>query len=160
MNFLTEQSGIKGKTDLTIYDLIKQDHDSVKNMLHQMLDSAKFDADAYAQIRMTLKAHIAGEEKLLYSRLEDNKEVRALVLEAYEAHDLGKQIMIDIDMSESENFSADWLFAKVKLLNVAVNVHFSEEETALFSKAKNVFSSDDAYELGRLFQQEKNAGTL
>lgn len=153
---MTEQSGTKGKTDLTIFDLIKMDHENVKDMLRQMLDSSKFDADVYGQLRRTLKAHIAGEEKLLYSRLENNQEMRGLVLEAYEAHDLGKQIMIDIDMSKSENFSVDWLFAKVKLLSVAVNVHFSEEETDLFNKAKNVFSSEDAYELGRLFQQEKN----
>ncbi len=152
---MSEQSGIRGKADLNIYDLIKQDHDSVKSMLHQMLESAKFDPATYAQIRKTLKAHIACEEKLLYSKLENNKEVRALVLEAYEAHDLGKQIMIDIDMSESENFSADWLFAKIKLLSVAVDMHFKEEESIFFSKAKNVFSSDDAFELGRLFEKEK-----
>lgn len=156
VNFLSEQAGIKNKDDSTgtdIYDLLKQDHNDVNNLLRQMVDSAKFDVSSYAQIKRMLKTHLAGEEKLLYSKLENIKEMRKLVLEAYEAHDLGKQIMIDIDMSE--NFSDDWLLAKIKLLSIAVGLHFREEENNLFDKAKNVFSTAEAIKLGLLFEQEK-----
>ncbi len=156
MNFLSEQAGIKNKDDSTgtdIYDLLKQDHNDVNNLLRQMVESAKFDVSSYAQIKRMLKTHLAGEEKLLYSKLENIKEMRKLVLEAYEAHDLGKQIMIDIDMSE--NFSDDWLLAKIKLLSIAVGLHFREEENNLFDKAKNVFSTAEAIKLGLLFEQEK-----
>ncbi len=156
---MSGQADIKEKIDVTsgygIYELLKQDHDAVKSMFKQMLESGKFDAGSYAQIEQALRMHLAGEEKLFYSRIENNPEMRTLVLEAYEAHDLGKQIMIDIDMSE--NLSADWLFAKVKLLNEAVDLHFKEEEDDLFKRTKNVFSVDDEAALGKLFAQEKNA---
>jgi hemerythrin superfamily protein len=150
--FLTEQE-IKGNGP-NIFEILKKDHQYVNDLFKQMVDSKKFNAVVYDQTKKALKAHFAGEEKLIYSRIENNREMRTLALEAYEAHDLGKQIMIDIDMSE--DFSADWLYAKVKMLSVAVSMHFTEEETDLFEKVKNVFSAKDESELGRLFEQEKN----
>ena len=72
-----------------------------------------------------------------------------LTLEAYEEHDLGKQIMHDIDMSDKNE--EDWLFAKVKVLSEAIDMHVKEEEDDLFKKAKHVLSHDDEHEIGRSF---------
>ena len=154
---MSEQAGMKENdgSNPNIFDLLKQDHEAVNNMLKQIVESEVFNPETYEQAKKALKAHFAGEEKLFYSRLENNREIRSFVLEAYEAHDLGKQIMIDIDMSE--NFSADWLFVKVKMLSLALLMHFKEEENNVFKKAKNFLSVEDEQALGKLFVQEKNS---
>lgn len=144
-----------GKEGANIYDLIKQDHKDVKKLFKQIVDSEKYDDNVYLQIKKALTVHMQGEEKLFYPRLENNEETHQLVLESYEEHDVGKQIMTDIDMSnKSED---DRMYAKVKVLSEAIDMHIKEEENDLFKKAKKVLSHDDEHEIGRLFEQEKMA---
>lgn len=142
-----------GREGPNIFDLLKQDHKDVKKLFKKAVDSERFDSDSYNQIKKALKAHMAGEEKVFYPKLEKNSETRILTLEAYEEHDLGKQIMNDIDMSDKNE--EDWLFAKIKVLSEAIEMHVKDEENDLFKKAKNVLSHDDEHEIGRLFEQEK-----
>lgn len=153
MSEQTEMKTKSGRESPNIYDLLKQDHKDVKKLFKHIVDSERFDSGAYAQIKKALKVHMAGEEKLFYPKLENNSETRLLTLEAYEEHDLSKQIMHDIDMSDKNE--EDWLFAKVKVLSEAIEMHVKEEEDDLFKKAKHVFSRDDEHEIGRLFEQEK-----
>jgi hemerythrin superfamily protein len=153
---LSEQTEMKGrgnKEGSNIYDLLKQDHKDVKKLFKQIVDSERYDANTYAQIKKALQVHMAGEEKLFYPKLENNSETRTLVLESYEEHDLGKQIMNDIDMSDKNE--EDRMFAKVKVLSEAIEMHVKEEEDDLFKKAKHVLSRDEEHEIGRLFELEK-----
>jgi hemerythrin superfamily protein len=142
-----------GREGPNIYDVLKQDHRDVKKLFKQIVESEKYDANIYSQIKKALQVHMAGEEKLFYPRLENNSETRTLVLESYEEHDLGKQIMNDIDMSDKTE--ADRMYAKVKVLSEAIDMHVKEEEDDLFKKARRVLSHDDEHEIGRLFEQEK-----
>lgn len=141
------------KDSPSIYDLLKQDHKDVKKLFKQIVESERYDANIYSQIRKALQVHMTGEEKLFYPRLENNEETRQITLEAYEEHDVGKQIMNDIDMSNKTE--DDRLFAKVKVLSETIDMHVKEEEDELFKKAKKVLSHDDEHEIGRLFEQEK-----
>ena len=94
------------------------------------------------QIKNALEVHMAGEEKLLYPRLENNEETRVIALESYEEHDLSKKVMMDIDTHQ-----ADWMYAKVKVLSEAIDMHVKAEEDQLFKKAKKVLSDDDEQEI-------------
>lgn len=105
----------KSKEGPNIYDLLKKEHKDVKKLFKQIVDSERYDDTVYMQIKKALQVHMAGEEKLLYPRLENEEETRNITLEAYEEHDVGKQIMNDIDMSnKSED---DRMLAKVKVLS-------------------------------------------
>ncbi len=140
----------KGKN---IYDLLKQDHKDVKKLFKQILDEQRYQDNVYSEIKNALTVHMAGEEKLFYPRLENNDETRQLILESYEEHDLGKQLIKDIDMANtSEN---DKRLAKVKVLSDVIDHHVEEEEGQLFKKAKKVLSSEEEHEIGRLFENEK-----
>ena len=156
---MSEQTQTKkrssGKEGPNIYDLLKQDHKDVKKLFKQIVDSEKYNDNIYMQIKKTLQVHMAGEEKLLYPRLENNDETRQITLEAYEEHDVGKQIINDIDMSDKSE--DDRMFAKVKVLSEAIDMHVKEEEEELFKKAKRVLSHDDEHEIGRLFEENKMA---
>lgn len=146
-----EQSQMK--KNATIYDLLKQDHKDVKKLFKQIVDEDLYQDSIYLQIKNTLSAHMAGEEKVFYPRLENNLETRQLVLESYEEHDVGKKVITDIDNSTDK----DVKLAKVKVLSEAIDQHIKEEEGDLFKKAKKILSSDDEFEIGRLFENEKLA---
>lgn len=140
-------------TGPTIYDLLKQDHQEIKLLFNQALESKRFDEHSYARIKRALIIHMKGEEKFLYPPLEHNPETRQITLESYEEHDVGKQIINDIDMSDKSK--GDWMFAKIKVLSEAIDMHVKEEEEELFKHAKKVLSHDDEHRIGRLFQQAK-----
>lgn len=145
----------KSKEGPNIYDLLKKEHKDVKKLFKQIVDSERYDDNVYMQIKKALQVHMAGEEKLLYPRLENEEETRNITLEAYEAHDVGKQIMNDIDMSnKSED---DRMLAKVKVLSETIDMHVKEEEDELFKKAKKVLSHEDEREIGRLYEENKMA---
>jgi hemerythrin-like domain-containing protein len=147
----------KSKEGPNIYDLLKKEHKDVKKLFKQIVDSERYDDTVYMQIKKALQVHMAGEEKLLYPRLENEEETRNITLEAYEEHDVGKQIMNDIDMSnKSED---DRMLAKVKVLSETIDMHVKEEEDELFKKAKKVLSHEDEREIGRLYEENKMAST-
>lgn len=141
----------KLRDNATIYDILKIEHRDVKKLFKQVLDEERFQENVYNQIKMALQLHMAGEEKLLYPRLENNAESRTITLESYEEHDLGKKIINDIDSSKDD----DVKYAKFKVLSEAIDMHVKEEEDELFKKAKRVLSDEDERTIARDFMDEK-----
>lgn len=143
----------KLRDNATIYDILKIEHKDVKRLFKQIIDEERFQENVYNQIKTALSLHMAGEEKLLYPRLENNAESRILALESFEEHDLCRKIISDIDNTLEE----DAKYAKVKVLNEAVDMHVKEEEGDLFKKAKRVLSDEDERTIARDFMDEKMA---
>ncbi len=141
----------KIRDNATIYDILRQEHKDVKKLFKQIVDEARYQENIYMQIKTALNLHIMGEEKVFYSRLENNPETRNLILESYEEHDLGRKIINDIDSSTESD--AKW--AKVKVLSEAIDMHVKEEEDDLFKKAKKVLSDDEEREIAKQFMSEK-----
>ncbi len=139
------------RDNATIYDILRQEHKDVKKLFKQIVDEARYQENIYMQIKTALNLHIMGEEKVFYSRLENNPETRNLILESYEEHDLGRKIINDIDSSTESD--AKW--AKVKVLSEAIDMHVKEEEDDLFKKAKKVLSDDEEREIAKQFMSEK-----
>jgi hemerythrin-like domain-containing protein len=100
---------------------------------------------------MALQLHMAGEEKLLYPRLENNAETKTITLESYEEHDISRKIIQDID----DTSDTDAKFAKVKVLSEVIDMHVEEEEDELFKKSKRVLSDEDARTIAKDFLEEK-----
>lgn len=146
-----EQDKLKDNTK--IYDILKIEHRDVRKLFKQLLDEKQFQENIYSQIKMVLQLHMAGEEKFLYPRLENNSETRIITLESYEEHDLGKKVMHDID----NNSDRDVKFAKLKVLSETIDMHIKEEEDELFKKAKRVLSDDEERTIAREFMDEKMA---
>jgi hemerythrin-like domain-containing protein len=137
----------------TIYDILKIEHKDVKRLFKQIVDEERFQENVYNQIKMALQLHMAGEEKLLYPRLENNAESRTIALESYEEHDLGRKIISDIDNTSD----IDAKYAKLKVLSEAIDMHVKEEEDELFKKAKRVLSDEDERTIAKDFMDEKMA---
>ncbi len=143
----------KLRDNATIYDILKIEHKDVKKLFKQIIDEQRFQENIYTQIKTALTLHLAGEEKFLYPRLENNAETRVLALESYEEHDLGRKIINDIDNTSD----MDAKYAKVKVLSEAINMHVKEEEDELFKKAKRVLSDEDERMIASQFLNEKMA---
>ncbi len=141
----------KLKDNATIFDILKMEHKDVKKLFKQIVDENRYQDNVYMQIKCALTMHMAGEEKLLYPRLENNPETRTLALESYEEHDVGKKVMNDIDNTTD----MDAKYAKVRVLSEAIDAHVKEEEDQLFKKAKKVLSDDDEKEIARQFMNDK-----
>ena len=136
-----------------IYDLLKIEHRDVKKLFKQIVDNERYQDDVYSTIKTALTLHMDAEEKVFYSKLENNPESRDIVLEAFEEHDVGKKIINDIDNSTAD----DVKLAKVKVLSEAIDQHIDEEEGDLFKKAKKVLSDDQEHDIARQFMDEKMA---
>ncbi len=144
-----EQDKIRGNA--TIYDILKLEHKDLKKLFKQILDEERFQESIYSQIKTALELHMAGEEKLLYPRLESNAESRTITLESYEEHEVSKKIMNDID----DTSDIDVKFAKVKVLSKVIDVHFEAEEGELFKRAKRVLYDEDERLIAKDFLDEK-----
>jgi hemerythrin-like domain-containing protein len=156
VNFLQEEmrkEQDKLRDNATIYDILKIEHRDVKKLFKQIVDEERFQENIYSQIKTALQLHMAGEEKLLYPRLENNAETRVITLESFEEHDLGKKLINDIDSSTD----MDEKFAKLKVLSEAINMHVKEEEDELFKKAKRVLNDEDERVIAQDFMKEKMA---
>ena len=141
----------KLRDNATIYDILKLEHKDVKKLFKQIVEEERYQDSIYNQIRTALQLHMAGEEKLLYPRLENNTETRLLTLESYEEHEVSKKVMNDIDDTTDNEAK----LAKVKVLSETVEMHVEEEEGELFKKAKRVLSNEDEQEIARRFMNEK-----
>lgn len=144
-----EQEKLRGNA--TIYDILKLEHRDVKRLFKQIVDEENYQDHIYNQIRTALEIHMAGEEKYLYPRLENNAETRLLTLESYEEHEVNKKVINDIDDANTDEAK----LAKIKVLNETVNIHVQQEEGELFKKAKRVISDEDEREIARQFMNEK-----
>jgi hemerythrin-like domain-containing protein len=143
----------KLRDNATIYDILKIEHKDVKRLFKQIIDEERFQENVYNQIKTALSIHMAGEEKLLYPRLENNAESRSIALESYEEHDVGKKIINDIDNATD----SDEKYAKLKVLSEAIDMHIKEEENELFKKARRVLSDEDERTIAKDFMDEKMA---
>lgn len=136
----------------SIYNILKEEHKEVQKLFKQILDSESFQADVFSQINQALMAHMQGEEKHFYPRLESADETHELTLEAIEEHNAAKQLQSTIADSDKEV-----QFAKTQVLSEMIDHHIEDEEKELFKAAKKVLSKEDEMEIGRLFLEEKSS---
>lgn len=141
----------------TIYDAIKQDHDSHRDVLNR-LDATTGDSpdreSLYATIKQELEAHAAAEEETFYATLmakpAGQEQARHSVSEHKEAVDLLGEL------DETEFSSPGWL-ARFRKLKDELEHHMDEEENEVFPKARKLINAATAENLGGEFLRRKRA---
>lgn len=136
-----------------VFDVLKQDHRNVQHLFGRILKEHKRSDETFNEIKQELRVHMAAEEKFLYPVLENNEKVKDMILESYEEHSVGKEMMEKLEHDSKDD--AHWL-AKVKVLNDVIEHHIGEEEGMMFPKAKNILSKQQSEEITGLIQQEKS----
>jgi len=135
------------------FQLLKADHQKVAQLFDQLESaSGKAKLQVFEQIRTELELHTLIEETYFYPALEKPKQTHDLTLEAYEEHDVVKNLLQEL--SGSRNPNDEWE-AQAKVLRENVEHHVEEEENELFPKAQQVLSEDEIEELGDRMAAEK-----
>jgi len=140
---------------MDIYQILKQEHDEVQDMLDQQIEgkkSGKGQDQMLKEIQQHLSIHLSGEEKLLYPLLTKDEESKEDAFEAFEEHHVAKLTLNELMKMSPED--ERW-HAKLKVLKELIDHHVQEEERNLFKVAKKVISSEQAKEIGQKYQQEK-----
>ena len=136
------------------FQLLKEDHRKVEQ-LFQQLESARGSAAklrVFEQIKTELELHTHIEEKIFYPATEEPKETHDLTLEAYEEHDVVKNLLRELSRAKSAD--EEWE-AQAKVLQENVEHHVEEEENELFPKAEAALGEEEVEELGERMAMEK-----
>lgn len=138
--------------DTGIFGTLKNEHRQVKQNLQQILNENRQLMDVYTQTIDALSMHLAGEERLIYPKLEDNASTRRMALQSYEEHNIAKQLISD--MSSVSTDTERWL-AKVRVLNDVVSHHIDVEENQVFPRAKEILSIEQQSQLKQQYLSTK-----
>lgn len=126
------------------FKLLEQDHDKVKQIIADLLDTtsaAKVKRrDLLKTLKTELKSHEKIEEDIVYPALEEKNITKDLTLEAYEEH---HNVDVILDELESLEFNDESWKAKLKVLESSLFHHIKEEEGELFVKAEKALTKDE-----------------
>ena len=137
--------------------LLKDDHDTVKELLKQ-LDSTterarKGRAEGLERLKLELTVHEAIEEELFYPTLKRYAEAKSIVLEAYEEHDVVDSIMSELE--ETPVTDETWA-AKFTVMRENLEHHIEEEEGEMFEQARSLLTRAELQALGERMQGRKD----
>lgn len=136
----------------TIYDVLKEEHDQMSNLLRQALqDGSKV---SFFKVRLKADPHMMGEERIFYPVLEEVEELRELMNQAHKEHNEAKTLIFEIEgMDERDE---DWT-PKLSELKQSIDHHIEEEESKVFEKARNILSQEKAEDMAQQYIEFKRS---
>lgn len=143
-------------TQMDLYDSLKQDHQSIKHILDQMVATSEADVSLRLQLFNRLKVeflgHTRAEDKMFYPKLEQHRSTHDLALEAEEEHAAAETMLREL---ESTDVKDEHWRAKASVLREMILHHVQEEENELFPKAQQIFSEEEAVRMCHQFEDQK-----
>ncbi|HEY6189944.1 MAG TPA: hemerythrin domain-containing protein [Pyrinomonadaceae bacterium] len=141
---------------MNAFELLKQDHEKVSGIFEKLEPTTergvKTRTELFAQLKQELEIHARVEEEIFYPAIKNARETRDITLEAYEEHHVVKQLLDELEELPVDDET--W-GAKLKVLQENVEHHVEEEETEMFSSAREVLSKDEIEELGTRMEAAK-----
>ena len=128
--------------------LLKEDHQKVSDLFERFEAAGEEQKKRhiYDQIASELEAHTHIEETIFYPALQEQEELKDMVLEAFEEHKQVKTLIREIGnlVKDSEKFDA-----KMTVMKENVEHHVEEEENEMFPKVEQLFDESELEELGK-----------
>ncbi|MBJ6748779.1 hemerythrin domain-containing protein [Geomonas anaerohicana] len=147
------------RAEMTIFDVLKQDHEKARYLFDKAEKAGKKDIASlqklFSQLEEELELHMEGEERFFYSVLEQNEEMRDKVLQAFEEHQVAKTLL-----GTFQSLAVDderWM-AKLQVLSEIVEHHMQEEEKEVFKLARKALGKEQQHEIALAFQRSKREG--
>jgi hemerythrin-like domain-containing protein len=139
-------------------DLLKEDHQTVKNMLKEMAetDNSEQRSELLAQVVQELKIHTQIEEEIFYPAYQAavfEKADERLYFEAIEEHQLVDMLLPKIQETDTDS---EVFAAQAKVLQDIVEHHISEEETQMLPKARETMEASQLEQLGLQLEERRN----
>lgn len=140
-----------------LLDTLKEEHELVQDLLKRLVDSEKAAErkSLLKQIKANLVPHARAEEKVLYDALLGlkDKAARQDGEEGYIEHSLADKTLARLE--KITNAMSPEFGAAAKVLKELIAHHVREEESSLWSDARENFSSDERKLMNQRFLSEK-----
>ncbi len=145
----------KGKKEITVFDLLKQDHDKVRDLFGQIEENEEGERreELFSGLKSSLQEHLQLEEELFYPVLEKSEDAREKALEAYEEHNVAKTVLGEFSNVDPKDDRWD---AKMKVLKEIVYHHLQEEEKNTFKTARKALEKDQIQQITEQIRQKKS----
>lgn len=141
---------------MNVFELLKKDHEKVAGIFEKLDTTTergvKTREELFTQLKQELDVHTRIEEEIFYPVLKEAKETEDLTLEAYEEHNVVKQLLTELEQLPKDDET--W-GAKLTVLKENIEHHVEEEEGELFDGAREVLSREQLEELGTRMEEAK-----
>lgn len=148
-----------GGGEMTIFEVLKQDHEKARYLFDKAQKTGKKEISSlqklFSQLEEELELHMEGEERFFYSALEQNEETRDYALKAFEEHQVAKSMLGTFQALAVDD--ERWI-AKMKVLGEIVEHHMKEEEQEIFKLAGKVLGKEQQHEIAMAFQRSRREG--
>jgi hypothetical protein len=141
---------------MNIFDRIKQDHDSAREVIARLKAAETGDErrPLFDHLKLDMWAHHKVEEAVFYDWLRQGEAMRGEALEAYNEHHMANGVFEELDTFPVD--SEEW-HMKFKALCELVEHHMKEEERDFFPEARKTIPQDVALRMGEAFDRRKAA---
>lgn len=145
--------------DATIFDRLKQDHDTHRQLFDKMAQADR-DKDEdrleklFEQFKVEVTAHAAAEEESLYATMLAQPDLREDAQHSVSEH---KEIDDYLEELDDLKFNGDAWRRKLAEMKKRYLHHIEEEEEEMFPNAAKELSTEEEEKLGKLFAKRKPA---
>jgi hemerythrin-like domain-containing protein len=140
-----------------LLDTLKEEHEEVSALLKKLVDSenASERRSLLKQIKGALVPHVRAEEKVLYDAVIAVKDKSAQQdgEEGYIEHSLADKTLKTLE--KIDNTASPEFGAAAKVLKELVEHHIKEEESNVWSDAREHFSADERKLMNQKYLAEK-----
>lgn len=143
----------KQQTGRDIFQLLKQDHQTVSSLMNEIRDADQSRKEALCgRLEAELMQHIDLEEKFVYPILLDFDELTELIQDGYSDHDNIKDILEQMGNQDvgSEEWESNFL-----ALEDAKDDHVDIEEHEVFPQAWELLNQDQVAQITEQVLSEK-----
>lgn len=140
----------------TIYDAIKKDHDSHRDLLATIADASKTKKErkqAWESFYKDVKAHAAAEEETFYSKLISKTWGQDAARHSVHEHQQLDDLMEELREMKIES---DGWADKFATLRHDYEHHIDEEEDEVFTRAREVIAEKEIEGYGNRFLKRKS----
>ena len=140
----------------TIFDRLKQDHDTHRALFDQMA-AAKDDAELeklFDTFKVEVSAHAAAEEESLYATMLSRPDLREDAQHSVSEH---KEIDDYLEELADLKFNGEAWRKKFAEMKKRYLHHIEEEEEEMFPTAAKELTAEEEDKLGKLFAKRKPA---
>ena len=141
---------------MNAFELLKKDHKKVSDLFKQLDETTeravKTREELFGKLKQELEIHARIEETIFYPAIKDAEETHEITLEAYEEHNVVKQLLSELEAMPVDD--ERWT-AKLTVLKENVEHHVEEEEGEMFKDAQKVLSAEQVEELGARMESSK-----
>ena len=148
-------TGEEPRVDLL--DTLKEEHELVQQLLEKLVESdrAAERRSLIKQIKADLVPHLRAEQKILYDAIIaiGDKDAQQDGEEGYIEHSLAQKMLTQLE--KFDNPMSTEFGATAKVLKDLVEHHVEEEESNLWSDARDNFSADERKLMNQRYLAEK-----